>query len=272
MLTKRLGPTILALILGVGHVGVFAQDATDGVSVPRGEENVLKDGSNGSVRLRDEAQEDPGTISSDDAPMSALPYTIGSVGGSCGASFEDTCGRIGGRRRFQAELPGLFGIYGCFIGGGQSSPFDFGDQFVAIGGVWLCVKGWTDLGPACVLAGIYLNGSEEQEASVALTEDALSCVSLTHVEAMLEGTGGMVLSLDPYGCSDCCSYVIEGTMCVDGVAAHGPLSLFGFAHFQNCFNGDGGTVGQGCDVFDSDEDGDVDLRDAALLYAATAGP
>ena len=107
---------------------------------------------------------------------------------------------------------------------------------------------------------------------MALTEEALSCVQVTHVEAMLEGAGGMVLSLDPYGCFDCCSYVIEATMCVDGVAAHGPLSLFGFAHFQNCFNGDGGIVGQACNVFDSDEDGDVDLRDAALLYAATAGP
>jgi hypothetical protein len=273
MLAKQLSPTMFALILGVGYVGAFAQDTTDGVSVPRGEESVLKDGSSGSVRLRDEVQEDPGTISSDDAPMSVLPYMIGETLGSCGASFEHTCGQIDGRRRFETELPGLFGIYGCYFGyPPHHSSFDLGDQFLAIDGAWLCVKGGTDGGPACALARIDLDEPEVQEASLSLTEEALSCDSLMYVEAVLEGVGWIGLSLDPYGCSDCCSYVLEGTMCVDGVAAHGPLSLFGFGHFQNCFGGDGVMVHEQCDSFDVDGDGDVDIRDAALLYAPATAP
>ena len=270
MLTQRGRFALFALMLRAGSLGAFGQGIADRPSVARGKD---EDASARSRRTYDEVREDLSAISSDDAPSVVRPHAIEGAGGSCGAAFENTCGQIDGRRRFETELPGLFGIYGCFIGyPPHSSSFDLGDQFLAIDGAWLCVKGWTDLGPACTLAGIYLNGSDEQGTSVALTEEALSCVSLTHVEAVLEGVGGVVLSLDPYGCSDCCSYVLQGTMCVDGVAAHGPLSLFGFADFQNCFGGDGVMVQEQCDSFDVDQDGNVDNRDAALLYATTQGP
>ncbi len=272
MLPKHFGPTMFAVTLGMGCVGALAQDATDAVTVQRDKQSVLEEASPSNATPQAKFQADQDIISSVDATMLALPYT-NEIAGGCGVPFDEACGQIEERRRFETGLPGLFGITGCYFGYGPvRGSFEFDDQFLAIDGAWLCVKGGTELGPACAFAGITLAGidlepSEVEEGFLALTEESLSCVSLTDVESLVEGVVWVGLSLD-LNCSDCCSYVLEGTICVDGLAAHGPLSLFGFAHFQNCFSGEGGTVEQGCDVFDTDEDLDVDLHDASLLYGA----
>ena len=50
-----------------------------------------------------------------------------------------------------------------------------------------------------------------------------------------------------------------------------PQSLASFADFQTCFSG-GADTGPGCDRFDYEADGDVDLDDYSSFLTALVGP
>ncbi len=56
------------------------------------------------------------------------------------------------------------------------------------------------------------------------------------------------------------------------LVARACAGLADFADFQNCITGDGGGVPPGCDVFESDGDGDVDLKDYGRFLLTFTGP